>query len=313
VPSEGERRGALTGAQLDRVRVALDATATRISAEPLVGGVDTAAYALHLHGPAGARDVVLRVFRDWEGDASAAVTRAHAALAAVAGVVPLAPRPLLLDAAGELVGDPAMVATHLTGAPQPPPADPEAWIAQLADAMVGVHAVDVARLPADFRSDRPPDEGLARMLAKAPEERDALWDAVAAALTESVGRVRGNRPTLIHGDFWFGNTIWDGARLTGIIDWDGACLGDPAKDVAIARNDLALFISPEAADRFLARYESRRGALVDLRFADLLAALGPIKWLPHWVAGYTELGVELSLARARANLEAWVALLLRSG
>lgn len=44
----------------------------------------------------------------------------------------------------------------------------------------------------------------------------------------------------------------------------------------------------------------------ELAFWDLLSALPPIRWLPQWVEGYTELGLELPLAEARARLESWV-------
>ena len=46
--------------------------------------------------------------------------------------------------------------------------------------------------------------------------------------------------------------------------------------------------------------------LLDLAFWDLLTSLPPTRWLAHWVEGYTELGLELSFADARARLEAWV-------
>jgi aminoglycoside phosphotransferase (APT) family kinase protein len=110
----------------------------------------------------------------------------------------------------------------------------------------------------------------------------------------------------VHGDFWFGNTIWEDGHLTGIVDWDGARIGEPARDVAVARNDLAIFIGPSAADLFLQRYENVRGPLADLAYWDVHVSLGPIKWLSHWVAGYQELGVALSLPDARARLETWV-------
>ena len=45
---------------------------------------------------------------------------------------------------------------------------------------------------------------------------------------------------------------------------------------------------------------------MDLAFWDLLTSLPPTRWLAHWVEGYTELGLELPLAEARARLEAWV-------
>ena len=89
-----------------------------------------------------------------------------------------------------------------------------------------------------------------------------------------------------------------------------ARIADPALDVSIARNDIVIFSGPPMADLFLERYERARGPLEDLAFWDLVACLGPIKWLAHWVEGYEELGVDLPLTDARARLESWVARVL---
>lgn len=50
------------------------------------------------------------------------------------------------------------------------------------------------------------------------------------------------------------------------------------------------------AELFLERDEGARGPLAQLVFWDLVACLGPIKWLPHWVEGYQELTAEHALA-----------------
>ena len=41
-------------------------------------------------------------------------------------------------------------------------------------------------------------------------------------------------PSLIHGDFGTGNLLFDPdtEQMSGVIDFDGACIGDPATDVA---------------------------------------------------------------------------------
>ncbi len=41
-------------------------------------------------------------------------------------------------------------------------------------------------------------------------------------------------PALIHGDFGTANLLFDPARerISGVIDFDGVCIGDPATDVA---------------------------------------------------------------------------------
>ena len=301
------RRQPLAGKHVARLRDALDPLATRVTARPLAGGIDTATYALRLERGGGARELVVRIYRDWEGDAGAAVRRLHEVLTAVEAVSTLAPRPILADGAGELIGEPLIVMSFLPGAPQPPTGQDDVWAEQLATAMADFHAVPLKRLPNDFPRDGTAAERLARVLARDPDVRDALWDTVASRLTTIAAHVVANPPVLIHSDFWFGNTIWQEGRLTGIIDWDGARIADPARDVASARNDLALLSGARVADVFLARYVSERGPLRDLAFWDLLSSLPAIRWLPHWVEGYTELGLDLSLPAARARLESWIA------
>lgn len=301
------RRRPLSDEQIDRLRAAVDPRATGASARPLVGGIDTATYALRLERDGQAREVVVRVYRGWDGadDASTAARRMYGVLAAVAAVSAVVPRPLLADPAGDLIGEPLVVMSFLPGAPQPSTGQNDGWTDQLADAMARVHATPLSGLPDDFPRLGSPEERLARWLRRAGDVHDPLWDKIVSTLTPIAPHVRPNPLTLIHGDFWFGNTIWEDGRLTGIIDWDAAAIADPARDVAGARNDLALLSGGRAADVFLARYESVRGPLRDLAFSDLMSSLAPTLWLHHWVEGYTALGLDLPLAVARARLEAW--------
>jgi aminoglycoside phosphotransferase (APT) family kinase protein len=309
-PTTAERRRPLTASQLERLGRAIDPRATVAGARPLLGGVDTATYALRLARDDDMREVVVRVYRGWD-DAAATAKREYAALAAVSHVVALAPTPLLMDPDGDLIGEALIVMTFLPGAPLPPLAPDDAWAEQLADALIAVHATPIERLSADFPRAGSAAERLARNVERGAGERDPLWHTVVAALRPVAADVTANAATLIHSDFWFGNTLWQDGRLTGIVDWDGARIDDPALDVAIARNDLALLSGADLADVFLARYERARGRLRDLAFWDALSCLAPIRFLPHWVEGYSELGLDLPLATARARLESWIASALR--
>jgi len=301
------RRRALRADELERLRARIDPSAHSVAAHPLVGGLDTATYRMTLGRDAATTDVVVRVYREYEHDAAEAVRREYAALTAVSAATALAPKPILADASGDLIGDPLIVMSFFPGAPLPPNVDTPGWVQQMADGLVAVHETALDRLPARFRRGETPAERVARMVGQPPKKPDALWERVAAALPRAVTGVTANTPTLIHGDYWFGNTIWMDGRLTGIIDWDGARIADPALDVSIARNDIVVFSGPPMADLFLARYERARGPLASLVFWDLVACLPPIKWLAGWVEGYQELGVDLPLSEARARLEAWVA------
>jgi len=305
VSTAERRRRPLTTEQLERLREAIEPGATDVSARPLLGGVDTATYALRLDRHGVEREVVVRIYQEWESDPAVAARTEFAKLEAVAAVIDSAPRPILADATGDLIGTPLIVMSFLPGAPLPPTGD-DRWTTELATALAAVHATPVDRLPPDFPRQATPPERLERMLERGADVRDPLWDRAAAALTPIAGRVRANPPTLIHGDFWFGNTLWERGHLTGIVDWDGARIADPANDVAIARNDLALLAGARGPEIFLETYERVRGPLHSLAFWDLFSCLAPIRWLPHWVEGYTELGLELPLSEARLRLETWI-------
>ena len=64
------------------------------------------------------------------------------------------------------------------------------------------------------------------------------------SLTAMLGWVMDNipasegRPVLLHGDIGFHNFLFDEGRLTAVLDWEFAHLGDPAEDLANVRNNL---------------------------------------------------------------------------
>jgi aminoglycoside phosphotransferase (APT) family kinase protein len=304
------RRRALTGEELERLRERIDPGADSVEAHPLVGGLDTATYRLSLAHGSAHKEVVVRIYRESEHDPLEEVNREFAALTAVSNAGVLAPRPILADPTGSITGEPLLVMSFIPGTPLPPVGGADEWVEQMAEGLVAVHRAPLDQLPAHFRRGETPAERVARIVGSPPKKSDALWDHVAAALPRAAEGVTANSPTLIHGDYWFGNTIWQDGRLTGIIDWDGARIDDPALDVSIARNDIVVFSGPPMADLFLERYERARGPLASLVFWDLVACLPPIKWLAGWVEGYQELGVDLPLPEARARLESWVATVL---
>lgn len=62
-------------------------------------------------------------------------------------------------------------------------------------------------------------------------------------------------PALRHGDLWYGNVLVDEATgtLTGVLDWENAAIGDPAKDLA-----RQLHLGSRFAEAVLRSYEAQR-------------------------------------------------------
>ncbi len=288
----------LTAEQLARIGDAIRPGTRVVAAEALPGGIATATYRLLT----GSDDFVLRIFRRSEhGGPGPACRAAYDVLSAVSAATVLVPRPVVADCAGDLIGEPLMVATYLEGAPLAPDGSAH-WTEQLADALARIHAIPVDRL-AVIPRDKTPRERVESIRSTPPETPDPLWDEAIAALDQLADRVRPNPPALIHADLWFGNTVWRDGRLVGLVDWDSARIGDPARDVACARADLRLRPGVEQARVFRERYEAARGPLLDLPFWDLMADTGPLRWLSHFLQGYVDLGAAISMEAGRASAE----------
>ncbi|MGH2471112.1 MAG: phosphotransferase family protein [Candidatus Limnocylindria bacterium] len=303
-----ERRRPLRDEELARIARAVDPRARATYSAPMLGGVDAATYAVDLDVVGERRELVVRIHtlpEERDGEAARRYWKAISGIPVTAPV--LLPRGVHLDAEGSLVGLPCLVMTRLSGTPLARPANEESWIDQLAAALASIHGVDVSGLPPDYRRGVTPADLVEASLARsAPRHLGDLWDEVAKAL-RSAPNPTPNGVVLTHHDFWFGNTLWSEERLTGIVDWDGARIDDPAFDVAYARGDMQFCLGGDAPDQLLARYEARRGPLRAMPFWDLVAMLPAFRWLSDWVEGYREVGTdELTDDLARERLALFV-------
>ncbi len=205
-----------------------------------------------------------------------------------------APRPLLLDAAGDLFGAPAIVLSYLPGRPLYHPRDVAAWAKELARALLTVHAVTPKRFDMSWLSVHLRDGVRAEIAKRGEYTHDAgpLALEVHSALEMEIDRIDWPKATFVHDDFWPGNTVWRSGKLTGVVDWTYAELGDPRTDVAQCRIDLALILDLDAAALFLAAYQAMAPqALPQVWYFDLLRGLRALLSYEHWLAGYQDAGL----------------------
>lgn len=93
-------------------------------------------------------------------------------------------------------------------------------------------------------------------------------------------------PRIVHGDYRIGNCLIDGGRVTGLIDWELAYVGDPRFDLGYLSQpyQAGKFVTPGSsllgavADRewLLARYAERTGTAVDPEVIRTYAGLGAL-------------------------------------
>lgn len=305
-----ERRRALSAGETARLTQALKDEV--VAAIPLVGGLDTASYRLDMRGE-DAR-MVLHRYQGWEPErAMARVKHERALLGAIGPLYRWAPRVVLSDPAGEMLGEPASVLTYIPGAPAPPPQDGDRsardrWIGDFVRPLVELHRIPLDILPTDLRADDP-DGGLASL------EREAHGDDLSRSLLKELHRrlpLLPSRRVLLHHDYWFGNTIWSDGSLTGVIDWISARIGDPQKDLALARSDVAVTLDPRAADEVSDRYRHLGGETGSFVYWDLLFGLMAYRWVEDWHRGWVELGAAISLETARERAIAFAENALRA-
>ena len=250
-------------------------------------------------------EVVVRV-----GDESSVALLAAEAAALQVVAASDVPGPRLLAVA---VGGPdspgvfALVTTRVPGTSRSTVEPSTARLRALGEAVATVHAASLPpspQLPARTRPVEPVDfDALRRgeptrpLLAEAEDflRRSPLPD---------------HRPVFVHGDFWHGNAMWDGDRLTGIIDWECAGIGHPGIDLGMLRCDAALAVGPAGADAVLDGYESAIGRrAADVAYWDVAGALATPPTMDWFVQtfvgqGRTDLDPPILLDRRDAFLAA---------
>lgn len=149
------------------------------------------------------------------------------------------------------------------------------YVDHLADILIQLHAIPVAEVA---------DTGIP---IRTPEEVREAWsedlDRVEQEFTVSTALLRRWRAwveedtywpehtVLTHGEIYPGHTLVEDGRITGIIDWTTARVGDPAADLMMQQ----MIATPDSVERLLDRYVRGGGRIwprIREHCAELIAA-----------------------------------------
>ena len=208
-------------------------------------------------GDGSSRRLVLRRYHDAArlgSDPWYVPAREALALELLADTAVPAPRLHGVDVEAAVCGVPALLESWIPGATLQPADDLDRYLARAAEALVAIHAVNVpagVRPPvyAPYRRGEP-------IVSPAFSTRPGLWERVARSLAR---HSPAHEPTFIHRDFHPGNILWDGVRVTGVVDWATAAWGPPGIDLARMRLNLAASHGAAIADRFTQAYVAAGG------------------------------------------------------
>ena len=264
------------------------------SARALRGGMSSAVHLVTARRPDGRRvqAVLRRYVRPDPDEPDPAAREARALrLAGPAGV----PTPALLavDPDGSQAGVPALLMTRLPGRVDWWPADLDRWLERLTGLLPRIHGAVL-----------PPGEAVPRFAPYRQENyRPPGWARYPRVWERAVEISRGPAPdlpaVLLHRDFHPGNVLWRYGRVSGVVDWLGACRGPAPADVAHCRINL-LTMGTEVTSRFTVRWEQVSGTTYH-PWGDVVTVVGFLDDL-HDDWGSERLLVEDMLARAVAGL-----------
>ena len=284
-------------ATLAWVARAMDA-ASAVVVRRLVGGLDAAT---HLIRAADGREAVLRRAtgpRDERREESFRRERDMAALLVDLGM-PVA-RVLADDLQAVDTDVPTLLLSRVPGRLTYPRHPSAAFVSELASAAARVHVQPVpdATWPWNDRS--------AHLVRTLDEGRHP-----ACATLARLG-VPAAPLTFVHGDLWPGNLLFEGTRLSGIVDWGSAGVGHPGVEIAYLAADLRIASdSEDLHDAVLDAYEERLGPLPRRAWWEVAGYLrfptDPAVWLGAW----TEAGLSLTAHDARRRHAAGLASALR--
>ncbi|MFE1932647.1 phosphotransferase family protein [Streptomyces sp. NPDC059474] len=248
---------------LARVSRHLEAGERIVGTEALHGGITAEMRRLAIGTrDGGTRDLVLRTFVDpfYVEYAEDWLNRETGALTLLAGSGVPAPGLVAVDPTAAQCEYPSLLMTHLPGRAVLDDEGVEARVPVLARQLVAIHALRPAVRPRVYVALTTADTVVTPKGADA-----AVWAAAIDVIRRPAPPYEGR---LLHRDFHPGNVLFDvppahpgGARITGVVDWAGACWGPADLDVAHCSTNLALLHGPAWGQRFAEAYEEAGGVL----------------------------------------------------
>ena len=158
-----------------------------------------------------------------------------------------------------------MLMTELDGRPQWNGST--AWMRQLAEILVEIHAVDAADASPPVRAFTAYQQASYEVPRWAT--RPGVWER---AIEIAHGPIPDNDRVFIHRDFYPGNVLWYRRHVTGVVDWEAASIGSRSIDVAHCRINL-LYDDPSRAEVFRHEWEQVSGQAFD-PWADIITVIG---------------------------------------
>ncbi len=222
------------------------------------------------------------------------------------------PRPLARGMFGqtEFIIWPLVQGEAWYNAPKSLPEQVKPLVPQLAELLAHLHALDHNGLNDEPLYQATVAGTLVRMLLWSREMKNIELKQIIARLKPAVANIQSWPHKLIHGDPHWGNVLVRDGRISALLNWEHAAIGDPRWDVMTAAHWLRQY-NPDLADQFVNWYETFTGHLITDRpfwYALISVRLWALKaWLKHAIDAHkvssssVEWTKDVAAARSRAR------------
>ncbi len=181
------------------------------------------------------------------------------------------PEPLFIDQTRQRLPVDYIIMAAIDGEMLLAPQNRATYLAQYAQQLAQIHGVSEAQIDLSFLPNA--SQVCCEVPSSLCDELQAIVGHVDGLLLSYPPRY-GNRPNLLHGDYWAGNVLWRDDRLLAVVDWEDAKVGEPLIDFAISRVETAVLFGTAACQQFSQQYQALMPIdYRDLAYWDLCAAL----------------------------------------
>ena len=187
------------------------------------------------------------------------------------------PEPLLLDTSRELLPSPFFVMAMVDGTTTISKQNLQSALRQMANFLAHLHRLDPGSLDLSLLQQR--EDPIQGVLDYLPG--DSQWDSIREVV--SMYTMRSADESLLHGDYWPGNILWDGSELVAVIDWEDAAIGSSISDLAMCRAELDVQFGDQAVQSFTKSYLAAHPVDVsDLRLWEVYVGSAALATLHDW-------------------------------
>ena len=190
------------------------------------------------------------------------------------------PKAYHFDDSGKILPVPFLLLEYVEGDMLFKPVIVADYMRQLASHLAQIHQVDYRGVDLSFLPKRP--YHCPELTRKRPSATHPFfpYKQIQTWLATHPPTKQKNSSTLLHGDYWPGNALWQDGQLVAVIDWEDAELGDPLCDLTKSRSEIAWLFGIEAMHVFTHHYQSQMDLdYTDLPYWDLCAVLRLLRFL----------------------------------